>query len=123
MLKTLSEKGLLDYEKYDFLALTETGSDVGQEIDHKHQILKSFLTNILKIDYNQADADACKMEHAVSPATLVAFADFTEFIESCPRGGASWLGYFNPDCAVDIYCGLKILVATLVSRFCFSTYL
>jgi len=49
MLKTLSEKGLLDYEKYDFLALTETGSDVGQEIDHKHQILKSFLTNILKI--------------------------------------------------------------------------
>jgi hypothetical protein len=29
----------------------------------------------------------------------------------------------NPDCAVDIYCGLKILAATLVSRFCFSTYL
>jgi len=32
-------------------------------------------------------------------------------------------GNFNPDCALDIYCGLKILVATLVSRFCFSTYL
>ena len=31
------------------------------------------------------------MEHAVSPATLVAFANFTEFIESSPRGGASWL--------------------------------
>jgi len=29
----------------------------------------------------------------------------------------------NPDCAVDIYCGLKILAATLVSRFCFLTYL
>jgi len=36
-------------------------------------------TSILKIDYNQADEDACKMEHAVSPATLVAFANFTEF--------------------------------------------
>jgi hypothetical protein len=29
----------------------------------------------------------------------------------------------NPDYAVDTYCGLKNLAATLVSRFCFSTYL
>jgi len=30
---------------------------------------------------------------------------------------------FNPDCTVENYCGLKILTATLVSRFCSSTYL
>jgi hypothetical protein len=30
---------------------------------------------------------------------------------------------FNPAFAVAIYCGLKILAATLVSRFCSSTYL
>jgi hypothetical protein len=29
----------------------------------------------------------------------------------------------NPEFAVAIYCGLKILAATLVSRFCSSTYL
>jgi hypothetical protein len=28
----------------------------------------------------------------------------------------------NPDIAVAIYCGLQILAATLVSRFCSSTY-
>ena len=28
MLKTPSKKGLIDYEKYVYLALTETGSDV-----------------------------------------------------------------------------------------------
>jgi len=95
MLKTLSEKGLIDYEKYEYLELTAKGSDVGQEIDHRHQILRSFLTTILKIDYAEADEDACKMEHAISPATLEAFVDFMEFIENCPRGGASWLDYFN----------------------------
>jgi len=95
MLKTLSEKGLIDYEKYEYLELTVKGSDVGQEIDRRHQIFRNFLTNILKIDYNQADEDACKMEHAVSPATLEAFVDFMEFIDNCPRGGASWLDYFN----------------------------
>jgi hypothetical protein len=29
----------------------------------------------------------------------------------------------NPDIAAGIYCGLKTLAATLVSRFCSSTYL
>ena len=95
MLKTLSERGLINYEKYEYLELTENGSNVGQEIDHRHQILRSFLTNILKIQYAEADEDACKMEHAVSPATLEAFVDFMEFIGNCPRGGASWLDYFN----------------------------
>ena len=95
MLKILSERGLIDYEKYEYLELTEKGSSVGQEIDHRHQILRRFLTNILKIDYDEADVDACKMEHAVSPATLEAFVDFMEFIDNCPRGGTSWLDYFN----------------------------
>ncbi len=30
---------------------------------------------------------------------------------------------FNPEFAATIYCGLKILAATFVSRFCSSTYL
>jgi DtxR family Mn-dependent transcriptional regulator len=95
MLKTLSEKGLIDYEKYEYLELTEKGSAVGQEIDRRHGIFRSFLTDILKIDYDQADEDACRMEHVVSPDTIEAFVDFMEFVNSCPRGGASWLEYFN----------------------------
>ena len=95
MLKTLSEKGMIDYEKYEFLELTGKGSDVGSEIDRRHEILRSFLTDILNITSDQADEDACKMEHAVSPTTFEAFVDFMEFIEHCPRGGASWLEYFN----------------------------
>ena len=95
MLKTLSEKGLIDYEKYEYLELTGKGSDVGSEIDQRHQILREFLTDILKIDFDQADEDACKMEHAVSTTTLDRFVDFMKFIEDCPRGGASWLEYFD----------------------------
>ena len=95
MLKTLSEKGMIDYEKYEYLELTDKGSDVGSEIDQRHQILRTFLTDILKINFDQADEDACKMEHAVSPTTLDAFVDFMEFIEACPRGGTNWLEYFD----------------------------
>ncbi|MEA3358110.1 MAG: metal-dependent transcriptional regulator [Thermodesulfobacteriota bacterium] len=95
MLKGLNEKKLIDYEKYEYIELTEKGSNVGQEIDRRHQIFREFLTDILKIDYKQADEDACKMEHAVSPTTINAFVDIMEFINNCPRGGASWLEYFD----------------------------
>ena len=95
MLKTLSGKDMIHYEKYEYLELTDRGSDVGEEIDKRHKILRRFLTNILKIDYDQADEDACKMEHAVSPTTLDAFVDIMEFIENCPRSGAGWLEYFD----------------------------
>jgi len=95
MLKTLSDKGLIDYEKYEYLELTGRGSDVGSDIDQRHQILRRFLTDIFKIEFDQADEDACKMEHAVSPSTLERFVDFMKFIEDCPRGGADSLDYFD----------------------------
>lgn len=95
MLKTLSEKGMVDHEKYEYLELTGKGFDIGSEIDRRHQTLRKFLIDILQIDHDQADEDACKMEHAVSPATLERIVDFMEFIENCPRGGNDWLEHFN----------------------------
>ena len=95
MLKTLSERGMIDHEKYEYLELTGKGSDIGSEIDKRHQTLKAFLTDILQIDRDQANEDACKMEHSVSPATLERMVEFMEFVENCPRGGMDWLAYFN----------------------------
>ncbi|MBW1783430.1 MAG: metal-dependent transcriptional regulator [Deltaproteobacteria bacterium] len=95
MLKTLNERGLIDYEKYEYLELTEQGADVGQEIDRRHHVLRSFLTDILGIDFDIADEEACKMEHAVSPSTLDEFVVFMEFIQSCPRTGENWLERFE----------------------------
>lgn len=95
MLKTLSEKGMIDHEKYEYLELTGKGSDIGSEIDQRHQTLKNFLTDILQIDNDQADEDACKMEHSVSLATLKRIVEFMEFVENCPRGGNGWLNHFD----------------------------
>jgi DtxR family Mn-dependent transcriptional regulator len=95
MLKTLSDKGMIDHEKYEYLELTGKGSHIGSQIDHRHQVLKSFLIDILQINHDQADEDACKMEHAVSSATLERILVFMEFIENCPRSGSDWLDLFN----------------------------
>ncbi|RLB14819.1 MAG: metal-dependent transcriptional regulator [Deltaproteobacteria bacterium] len=95
MLKTLRKAGLVNYEKYEYIQLTNRGKKVGKEIDRRHHALKKFLRDILGIDPDTADEEACKMEHAVSASTLNRFVEFMGFIESCPRAGKQWLEYFQ----------------------------
>ena len=95
MLKALSKRELIDYEKYEYLELTKKGLNVGREIHRRHHILRSFLTDILNVDLKKADEQACKMEHAVSTSTLDRFIEFMEFIQFCPRVGLDWLKYFD----------------------------
>lgn len=95
MLKTLSGRGLVNYEKYEYVELTNEGADVGREMRRRHQILQKFLTDILKVDFKKADEEACKMEHTLSVATLDSLTDFMEFIQACPRAGESWLHHFE----------------------------
>ena len=95
MLKTLNDRGMVHYEKYEYVELTKNGADIGREMQRRHEILHRFLTDILKIDTAIADAEACKMEHTLSSATLDSLTAFMEFIQTCPRAGESWLKYFE----------------------------
>jgi len=95
MLKTLSKKGLVHYEKYEYVELTRKGAVVGKEMRRRHKILLAFLTEILKIDFETADEEACKMEHALSAGTLDSLTDFMAFVQTCPRTGQSWLHFFE----------------------------
>ncbi|WP_231716220.1 metal-dependent transcriptional regulator [Desulfosarcina alkanivorans] len=95
MLKTLNTRGLVNYEKYEYVELTKGGMDVGQEMRRRHGVLLKFLTEILKVDLPTADEEACKMEHALSSETLDRLTDFMAFIQVCPRTGEDWLRFFD----------------------------
>ena len=95
MLKTLSGKGLVGYEKYEYVELTRSGARIGKEMRRRHEVLNRFLTDILKVGPETADEEACKMEHTLSQSTLASLTDFMAFIQACPRAGESWLQYFE----------------------------
>jgi DtxR family Mn-dependent transcriptional regulator len=95
MLNTLNTRGLVHYEKYEYIELTKSGMRVGKEMRRRHGVLNQFLTQILKIDAKVADEEACKMEHTLSVTTLDSLVDFMEFIQVCPRAGDSWLDHFD----------------------------
>ncbi len=95
MMNTLAQRGLINHEKYEYVELTTKGKRIAKEVYRKHVILRDFLTDVLNIDRETAEEDACKMEHAVSPVTLESFVKFMEFVENCPRGGSDWLQRFD----------------------------
>ena len=94
-LKKLSEGGLVDHEKYGYVKLTPESEKIAEDVFHRHEILRHFLTDILNVDPETAAEDACKMEHAVSPVTLERLSKFMKFVSTCPTGEPDWLKGFE----------------------------
>jgi len=95
-LNTLSENGFAVHERYGYVELTREGESLASSVQKRHDMLLKFLTQILKIDFEIAESDACKMEHLVSPQTLRKITKFIEFVETCPdRDRPDWLKSFD----------------------------
>jgi DtxR family Mn-dependent transcriptional regulator len=100
-LKALAEHELVNYAPYDIITLTGKGRTVAEEIVRKHEVLREFFVKVLSIEENEADAAACKLEHAISETVLQRFLEFVEFVERCPRGGTKWIKGFGYYCDND----------------------
>ena len=83
-LATLSKDKLVLHEKYGDVELTPEGAYSAKSVQRRHDVMFKFLTKVLKIDQKTAQEDACKMEHAISQATLERLVAFIEKVESCP---------------------------------------
>lgn len=100
-LRLLAEKGHINYAPYDVITLTPGGETLARDIVRRHEILKDFFTKVLDVDEGEAEDNACKMEHAVSPVIIDRLVRFVEFIQICPRGGEEWIGGFRQFCEKD----------------------
>jgi DtxR family Mn-dependent transcriptional regulator len=69
-LKTLEERGLLEHERYRSVTLTEKGTAEASEIRGRHDFLTAFLQEVVGVGAENAEKDACKMEHVLSDETL-----------------------------------------------------
>ena len=97
-LRTLSEKGYVNYAPYDIITLTVTGLELAKDVVRRHETLKDFFVKILLLDDEEAEEASCKVEHAISGKILDRIINFVEFMEICPRGGKEWLKGFRSHC-------------------------
>lgn len=69
MLKTLYKEGLVDYQRYQGVSLTEEGLEKAKDLRRKHHIMERFLTNVLDMDPESAHNEAHAIEHSLSDET------------------------------------------------------
>lgn len=66
----LKDAGYIHQEVYGTIHLTESGRHYAQKVYSRHVLFKRFLMEVLEIDEQTAEEDACHMEHCVSDATM-----------------------------------------------------
>ena len=86
MVKKLSDKDLVDYEKYKGASLTKNGEKVALAILRKHRLWETFLVEKLKFSWDEVHDIAEQLEHIQSPELVQRLDAFLGFPETDPHG-------------------------------------
>lgn len=68
MVQKLEKAGLVTYEPYKGVVLTDQGRQVGRRQLEKHRIMQAFLQEVCGMAHDEAHEAACDMEHSIPVA-------------------------------------------------------
>jgi len=97
-LKLLNSKGLIDYQPYGFISLTEKGRQQAESVVRRHNIIESFFVNVLGVEHQTAKQAACKAEHLLGPVVISKLLSFTEFSMNYSKKGTDIIADFQRYC-------------------------
>lgn len=106
-MKRLAGMNLVSYVQREYIELTPEGERQARRILARHRILTRFFTDVLKMPSDAAEADACTIEHVISPDAIDRLVRLFEFVQACPEGRHDFLERFHrcplfdstaPDC-------------------------
>ncbi len=86
MLRKLSEKQLVSYQKYQGVRLTEKGETVALKVIRKHRLWEVFLVNKLGFNWDEVHEIAEELEHINSENLVQRLDEFLGFPQFDPHG-------------------------------------
>lgn len=86
MLRKLSDKALIHYEKYKKVQLAETGTKAALLILRKHRLWETFLHKKLNFSWDEVHEVAEQLEHIHSQKLIERLDEFLGFPEYDPHG-------------------------------------
>lgn len=86
MIKKLSDKKLLKYEKYKGVTLTEKGRRVAVDTVRKHRLWECFLYDKLKFGWDEVHEIAEQLEHIKSELLIDKLDEFLDYPTHDPHG-------------------------------------
>lgn len=103
-LKPMKEAGLIVQDENRHLQLSPSGQQLVDAIKAKRLLVKRMLADVLGVDPEQAEIDACKMEHLISAETAGRLVAFLRFVDSDQPRKDAFLAAWN---AFESSCGHK----------------
>lgn len=82
MVQRLNEQGVINYEKYRNISLSERGLAIGNFLVWRDETLKQFLSLLMPPDTVAGQVEG--IEHYVTPVTMCLFRDLIAFFRSNP---------------------------------------
>lgn len=86
MVRKLDTRGLLSYEPYHGVQLSETGRRIADQVLRTRRLWATFLADHLGFSPTDADDQACHLEHATSPEAANRLAAFLGNPQAGPLG-------------------------------------
>ncbi len=75
----LAEKKLIIYEGHKGITITPEGLKLAKEVIKKHKTFTAFFEKTLGLDKNEAEKNACKIEHVISNKLLNRLSAFQKY--------------------------------------------
>lgn len=107
-LRSLAARNLVNYEPYQLVSLSEKGRMAAENIRRRHDTLRSFLVEVLGVDEPTANANACRIEHAVGNGIMRRLSCFVEYMSHSEVPASRLSKAFAESCAKGRYreaCG------------------
>ena len=86
MLKRLEESGFVGRSTVDGIMLTEQGELAALQLIRRHRLLEVFLVKVMGYTWDQVDAEAHRMQHAISAAFEERMDRLCDYPTHCPHG-------------------------------------
>ncbi|RYE18724.1 MAG: metal-dependent transcriptional regulator [Sphingobacteriaceae bacterium] len=86
MLKKLSVKNMVEYERYQGVSLTEKGKSIALRIIRKHRLWELFLVEKLNFRWDEVHELAEQLEHIQSVKLINKLDEFLGFPQNDPHG-------------------------------------
>ena len=101
-LRPLKEAGLVLQDENRHVRLSEDGHALVLAIKSKRELVRRLLCEVLGVDPEQAEIDACKTEHLVSNDAARRIVSFLRFVDQNPDAARSFFAAwkkFDPVCS------------------------
>ncbi|MGN0014422.1 MAG: metal-dependent transcriptional regulator [Candidatus Gastranaerophilaceae bacterium] len=93
--KTLAERGFINYVPYGIITITEKGKNKAEEKIRRHHTIENFLEKVLFVENKKVEASARQIEYSMPTDVLDKFINFLTFMEKCTCKEPKWINSYN----------------------------